>query len=577
MIQLFIDNSPVVLPKDFNLSLLDENPFFTKNGKSTYDIDIDLSDPTNAKIYQHCNRVNNDKETPKSRSARLVVDNQVLLNGTEIILEITDEKVSIQLVSGESELNYLVGSDKKIKDLELGSILDGEFEFLPFYSMAEDRVRNGYWIVHTPGDDYPHLGWFQEIRGGARSPYFYCVIEKILNALGFKISENTFRTGSLKYLLIVNGLFTRQYNTLLPDWSVVEFLSEVEKAFNVCFLVDDDRVSIQLKRDYYNNVKKTYIKEAIDSFELKIDDENREDYSLSNVGYTKQNTDYFKYQDVNSVIMEQISGTEEYLGFDDILSDISNSGNPLVLKNKIFYSQASETFYICYKGLFQGSEKYYPKKINAFAPDYNNEKSTSIDIELKIKPISMQVKNINVVDSTTRPNILYSLQTQIMEISSEYIYGSGSSELSDIQEEIENEIENEIKTVSEIFVVLYSGLQTIYEEDAQSYSDTKRKVNYPVPYVDYLWETNKIDERIINSDKFSLRLNHSKGMKNLYSGSIQVDTTIEYTFRFLYYEKIDIRSVFVIKNREFVCKELKYNVTAKGFDEVIEGVFYPLE
>lgn len=48
-----------------------------------------------------------------------MADNRVYLNGTEIITGWTDTKVSIQLVSGNSELNYFVGSDELISTLAM--------------------------------------------------------------------------------------------------------------------------------------------------------------------------------------------------------------------------------------------------------------------------------------------------------------------------------------------------------------------------------------------------------------------------------------------------------------------------
>lgn len=60
------------------------------------------------------NRLNITDRPATKRKAVLVADNRVYLNGTEIITGWTDTKVSIQLVSGNSELNYFVGSDELI-------------------------------------------------------------------------------------------------------------------------------------------------------------------------------------------------------------------------------------------------------------------------------------------------------------------------------------------------------------------------------------------------------------------------------------------------------------------------------
>jgi hypothetical protein len=90
MTGLFIDRQPAVLPKDFSFEIIAENPFFTKNGAYTLELALSLPNPENAKIYRHYNRLNNREEIASGRTVLSVANNNVLLNGTEIILEITD-------------------------------------------------------------------------------------------------------------------------------------------------------------------------------------------------------------------------------------------------------------------------------------------------------------------------------------------------------------------------------------------------------------------------------------------------------------------------------------------------------
>ena len=50
MTELFIDRQPVILPEDFSLEVIQENPFFTKNGKYTYELKLSLQNEQNAKL-----------------------------------------------------------------------------------------------------------------------------------------------------------------------------------------------------------------------------------------------------------------------------------------------------------------------------------------------------------------------------------------------------------------------------------------------------------------------------------------------------------------------------------------------
>jgi hypothetical protein len=102
-------------------------------------------------------------------------------------------------------------------------------------------------------------------------------------------------------------------------------------------------------------------------------------------------------------------------------------------------------------------------------------------------------------------------------------------------------------------------------------------VPYPLPFVDFVREFAGDQIFIPSEEPLTLRLNGEWGMKRLYSQNIRIDTTREYTFNFIHKAKLDVKSVFVINNKEFVCRELKYIVNQNGMLPIIEGKFYPVE
>ncbi|MDR1436563.1 MAG: hypothetical protein LBI65_00425 [Candidatus Symbiothrix sp.] len=234
MTELHIDGQPVVLPKDFSFEVIRENPLFTKNGARTYEINIPLDNPQNAKLYTHLNRINNRIVLPENRNAYLVVDNEVILNGTEIILEITDREVKLQLVSGESELNFIIGGEKKINELNLGDVVGGIHKYLEYFP--------------TTGLYYKQFA----------QPLFYHIVNLIIESQGYAVEKNEMETSKFRYLYLVNGIATLRYNGMLPEWTVNEFLEETEKLFNVVFLIDEfsKKVSILFKRNYYKDAQK---------------------------------------------------------------------------------------------------------------------------------------------------------------------------------------------------------------------------------------------------------------------------------------------------------------------------------
>jgi hypothetical protein len=570
MTELFIDNRPVALPDKFSWKITEENPFFTKSGKFTLDVELSLTNPQNAAIYKHLNRINNKIAVPLDRPARLVVDNDVILNGTEIISQITDRKVKIQLVSGESELNYFIGGDKKINEMVLGNLYENNVSSfdIPVYSTNKDECFNTP-PIHVPEDsDIPSFltpGYVMP------QPCFYKVINLMLNALGYTVKENVLETGDFQYLYLLNG--NQQDDDIsksLPDWTVDEFFSEIEKMFNIGFFVNkqDKTVSILFKKDFYQDAPKTFITQIQDPFTKNIDNEKREDYSIANIGYDLPSDEYFDFQNIDPLIYDN-ARKMEFLYFSDIV-DYFNTINKADLKNRIFKATVSKTQYICYEEETETGAVYSLKKVNIFSPLFNNPNSSEIDIELKITPAPMRVIDLPVKRAFIYEPIYY-LRTQMPAVET---VGYVEEEALDIQAEIEGTSEKEKYSVDSIQLYFYKGTKTIYEKGALPNSSANRKLLFPVAFVDCIWEFNSLAEIFIDNSA-SLRLNDdNRGLKSLYQSSINIDTTNEYTFYFIHKGTIDAKSIFVINNKEFVCKEINRQINVKGFDKIIEGTFY---
>ena len=98
------------LSASFSFEMVRENPLFNRRGDYTYDIDISMRDPYNRAIYKHVNRLTATSK-PLNRRARLLADGHVIADGTEVILRLEADTLKIQIVAGNSELNYLTADD----------------------------------------------------------------------------------------------------------------------------------------------------------------------------------------------------------------------------------------------------------------------------------------------------------------------------------------------------------------------------------------------------------------------------------------------------------------------------------
>lgn len=120
MIELFLDDKPAVLTENVNIKLTKENVYFTKTGSYTYDIELPLQVKENRSIFGNINR--KDVETSNTDyHAVLRVDNVTLLDGKAVINQVTDTTVKIQLLGGNSEMNfYTKGENIYVDELDLG-------------------------------------------------------------------------------------------------------------------------------------------------------------------------------------------------------------------------------------------------------------------------------------------------------------------------------------------------------------------------------------------------------------------------------------------------------------------------
>ncbi|GHT26154.1 hypothetical protein AGMMS4957_21630 [Bacteroidia bacterium] len=588
MTELLIDNQSVTLPNEFQLEILSENPFFTKNGQYTYDVTLSLEDAQNARIYKHYNRLNNADLIASHRTATLIVDNRVLLRGTEIILEITEKQVKVQLVSGESELNYFIGGDKKLNELDLGVVdstnpYGAAFNYMPFYSENHEKVINRgicyIWDYKSyPDNQFPPSAGVTHFTQIAQ-PYLYFIIDKIINAIGYTVTTNFIQTSLYKSLYIVNGINTRSCNKMLPDWTVSEFFEEIEKMFNVAVLIDESvkEVSILQKGNFYQNTQKHYIHEVLDEFVQTLDEKNIDDYAGANIGYDLPDNDYFKWQDIDRTILDKV----EYVHKSDevaIMNYISSypGGNTKELKNKIFISDQSAEQYVHVD--FTEEIQFFIKRVNMFKPILNNPQKPDLDIEFKITPVAMKIVDVETwiwrwIAKHDMLSAYNSMSTQMPVIESDDPDDELDNSFIDIQEEIEGNIKSE-SSADKIQLAFYTGEKLIHNPAGDTY-----EMAYPVPFTDCFWEDMaNYGIQKIDPNNLSLRLDALNGLKKLYfnESSLAIDTTREYTFKFISKEKLDPKAIFVINNKEFACKQLKYSIDENGMDSIIQGVFYPV-
>lgn len=582
MTELFIDGVSVVLPKGFSVQVKRENPFVTKNGEYTYDITLPLTNAVNAEVYKNINRLNSLQQPELKRTAVLVADNRVYCNGTEVITGWTEDAVSIQIASGNSELNYFIGSDLQVSFLKMKETVpnSGDMDYItklypevdyclaPIVNQASAHHVNK-WGVRISGKDYSPVSdgvyWYP-------LPYLCAYIKDLLRALGYSLTFNQLEDSIFKDICICPEKETCKWNEMLPGWSVVDFLGEVEKLYNVVFVVDNRArtARLMMNTSYYTGIKSVHVLNVEDVYEVEVEEEPEQDtHASANVQYKFPDTAYFRWRCLPDNIIESAKKDTIPAGY----TPPSNRGRIQAWFTEVAH-QNTDTIYTDLK---DGRQYLYEKNLAGWAnePVYRmiNEfaslerEDAKVTIELEMMPVGMEVADVSLLRTDSQEQFkvwLPALGTSAGASSEE----ETSSSLADKIENNEQEAED---SKGNIYLAFYTGLT-----EMSLYS---HKFSFPLLYTDeYRW--NVYDQVIVpkytytNSVGASLRLVTLDRL--LYQGGYDID----------YAKAVKVRSrdpnvyvahqVFEIRNKRYICKDMEFTLDASGRKGAWTGTFYPI-
>ena len=332
MITLKLDGKVTDIPADLSVSFVKENPFFTKSGEYTYDIELSLTSKNNIAIFGAINRMDVHKKQ-RNLDAVLLEGETAIFEGIATIIGITDTTVSIQLLGGNSQVNYLSRAGKLyIDELKLGyatediapsvttptqllswvrglsqsalvrttraSVDDMPWVMLPAKNKETGKTVNNwrYLVNGEDGKAYsadPDIGKYQNketIPNAFVQPYLLTIIRKVFNCaeLGFHIGYNCLENSIFKNLYIPNVTSTLRYAKMLPHWSINDFTTQLENLFGVVFYFDSATMTVDIRFiKEFSSSAITHLSEVDDEYsvEIQADGEGSENVSTSNLSF----------------------------------------------------------------------------------------------------------------------------------------------------------------------------------------------------------------------------------------------------------------------------------------------------
>lgn len=630
MVKLLIDGMPVNLPADLSIEFYDRNPLFSKEGRHTLDIDINLSDPQNAYIYENMYRIDVLKR-PSGRAAVLYSEHGVIIRGTEVILNVDNKIAKIQLVAGNSELNYLSGGDCHIRDLDLGEIkglnkskawnsCSGSYPTWDYVCppiCVQAEFYNGKNVPMVTEDSI----FMNEVQRTSDTtiemvndtmlcpqPYLAAIVRKIIEALGYTIESNFIESKEdLKKIILVNGYCSTIFNEMIPNWKVNDFISEVEKFTGCIFVVNQitKTVSIIQTSSFYTNAGTEEInqKEVIGELEKKYDEKVPEGILYHNVKYKLPSSEIYNYWSIekdlmNSLTIQQCENQglnvprSRFFNFQiDIWAALNGGTVPEHNCGQNVPESVTEEYnkMIAYDDLGMGfnsffvlrtAETYFShlRRINYYGPRYDEKSEDSMELKIVPAELVWRGPDFNWGDQmwqqpfllARNSNATKAISTEDEKGLNDYILGGASEDQS-----------------GTLFAAYYLGFKDnnysldrqyeILSPTAVPSNEVERfYVSTPFMHGWGYWEHMEIVR--FGEPNCCMAINAENGMYNKYwKNNLRVDFTSPYTIKFKNNKKRDPRNIFVVSNKKFYCQQIKYNINGDKISDIAEGIFYPVK
>jgi len=592
MTQLLIADTEVVLPQNFSTTIKRENSFFTKSGEYSYDITLRLDNPVNLMLYGFLNRTNKSGQLDTDRTAVLTVDGRVYCRGREVITRWTEQSVSIQIVSGESELNYFIGQDRKVEELDLGEVKSDDECVWPvvrtaakaYINVSRTWVRDSYLRGH-----YTHT-WTHDVP----SPYLYDLLERIIRALGYTIGTNQLTETDMKHLFLLNTVRTRQYARMVPGWTVSDLLQEVEKLTGVVFIIDNLKKTcdIILKTRFYLGARQLPLNDVVDAYEAEVTDGDGgdTDFTASNVSYDLPSHRWANlmrlpeglptlekrgYNSLRELVRDAWAGIEggdreaqEKKASEPVILVDNSTGRAFIRMFRM--TEVQRTGYT-----FTLSEAHLAE-VDQMADLKRDE--TASTMELKITPAPMvhflQIgAGMELIDLCSEDGFFefhdYGMTGEESEDGADEDQELNEGDGDSLIEDTIRQAEKKESSAGDLYCAFYHG--DLWNGMPVVYTDS-----YHVAIAGILTGFNGSHSTYNpGQPEGSLRLKDLED--TYYQGGYEIDTRHAMTFETFDPNVIDPRQVYVIRNRRYVVRDVEETINAEGRVRLWKLTCYPIK
>lgn len=594
--QLIIDGKCALLKKGTSFDFIAENRSFSSADSYTLSISLPLAGcPENIAIFGHLNRMDTSARQVKLDAA--IIDRAIHRYGVVTVVESSETEIKCQFLEGRSAQNF----DDTLEEIYINELNLGAY---PTDSLPNDPstqwmgLRYGQeavalpWVNNSSGNIQNEVvyannayTYHADCKGLSYQPYLIVIAKRICDAIGYEYDFTDWeRKDDLRYLLICNTLpwawEVPQFARALPHWNVAEFFEKLEPLLGCEFDIDHKAKKIKFASisSILSNAKPIRLEKVVDSFTVNVTTADESNYIESaNRHYKECNHNMWKFYSCPWFIKENAESKIVYDTLDALIAEnatyarLRSYGRGMPGLQNILYAKDVDTHFVirCIRTEYVETNSlgdvydriHILQPINVFGDKIVDENSDN-DIELDFVPawidetdpekgncLFLEVASYSedLTSGGTRPGTDSSTST------------NDKSEVVQpgiVQRLLEGEKEAKTEYYDKIFVAFWDGAP-----------DTGK---FPSPTID--WITIREDWTYFVS-QCSLRFSLSPMAQPIY----KINPKQKFHISFLSDDIPNVRSLFFIKGKAFVCEKITATFTEDGMSQLLKGEFYLLD
>lgn len=603
---IYVNNKLAALKKGTSFEYVSENRLFSGSDGYTLTITFPLKGcPENIAIFGHINRA--DVVAQKVIFDCEIRDKGFYKFGSITITEISETEVKTQFLEGRSEQNFDKTFDKVyINELDLGappttsksSITPSnawypeysgcKYVALPWVNDYSGNIQNkAEHVVDNAAQGRSHFEWSSDTTGLSWQPYLLYITKKICEALpggGYSFDFSKWEeVEEYKYLLICNTLphawYMPAFANALPHWTVEEYFEKLELFLGGEFDFDHRgrRITFAFTQATLADKRPVCLEDVVEehSTEVKVDEENCEYLESKNLVYKDCDHEMWKFYSCDWFIkgwqnrVVRYNSMTELLNANRWLATWSGSHQRNSNRDKILYAADCDAYFIV-----------WPISRKAVTFDFNLGRLI-FEYKCRLQPVNLFGGRIVNDDEDADQVEIEFVPAWIDDTDNKYgrvLFLSFSA----YDEDTSSTGEDESK---------YPFAKTISLSSLEAGEKEKKAEYYDRIYVGWFDGSNhfvgshlpypNVEDIAIADDwsnfayvHFSLRINDRK----IKRGQImhKIEPKMKTTFKFLADNIPDVRSVFLIRGKRYICEKITATFTENGMSQLLKGVFYPI-